>query len=303
MSLNLINTIADFLRERPEKRFTAKEIANYIYENYPEQCKQKQKKSKAKVIPLNNTKNLLQQITSEIGARRLLLQKKYPKIKITETRPREYYFLENERKTKNVQSESVREIELYPILSKFLLLEYKVYSKRIDEKRSINSQGKNGNKWLHPDIVGIEDLSNDWHNEVKHCSKEYSYRKTKLWSFEVKKTITRSNIREVFFQAVSNSSWANFGYLVTQNIEGANTEKELNILSGLHGIGVIALNVNNFSESQFLIQAKEKNEIDWHTINRIAEENKDFLNYIKQIRQFYQTGEIKKSEWFCEELF
>ena len=92
MSLNLINTVADFLRERPEERFTAKEIANYIYENYPEQCKQKQKKSKAKVIPLNNTKNLLQQITSEIGASRLLLQKKYPKIKITETRPREYYF-------------------------------------------------------------------------------------------------------------------------------------------------------------------------------------------------------------------
>ena len=62
MSLNLINTIADFLRERPEERFTAKEIANYIYENYPEQCKQKQKKSKAKVTPLDNTKNLLQQI-------------------------------------------------------------------------------------------------------------------------------------------------------------------------------------------------------------------------------------------------
>jgi hypothetical protein len=303
MSLNLINTIADFLRERPEERFTAKEIANYIYENYPEQCKQKQKKSKAKVIPLNNTKNFLQQITSEIGARRLLLQKKYPKIKITETRPREYYFLQNERKTRNIQSESVRELELYTILSKFLLLEYKVYSKRIDEKRSINSQGKNGNKWLHPDIVGVEDLSNDWHNEIKHCSKKYSYRKTKLWSFEVKKTITRSNIREVFFQTVSNSSWANSAYLVTQNIEGTNTEKELNILSSLHGIGVIILNINNFSESQFLIQSKEKSEIDWHTINRIAEENKDFLDYIKQIRQFYQTDEIKRSDWFYEELF
>ena len=51
MSLNLINTVADFLRERPGERFVAKEIANYIYENYPEQCKQKQKKSRAKIIP------------------------------------------------------------------------------------------------------------------------------------------------------------------------------------------------------------------------------------------------------------
>lgn len=97
----------------------------------------KTKKSKAKVIPLDDTKNLLQQIASEIGARRLFLQKKYPKIKITETRSREYYFLKNERKTKNVQSESVRELELYPILSKSLL--FRLYK----TNTSILSNGRN----------------------------------------------------------------------------------------------------------------------------------------------------------------
>jgi hypothetical protein len=33
----------------------------------------------------------------------------------------------------------------------------------------------------------------------------------------------RSNVRECFFQAVSNSSWANFGYLVAAEIEGQDT--------------------------------------------------------------------------------
>ena len=32
----------------------------------------------------------------------------------------------------------------------------------------------------------MEDLSRDWHNEIKHCVREYSDKKTKLWSFEVK---------------------------------------------------------------------------------------------------------------------
>lgn len=49
-----------------------------------------------------------------------------------------------------------------------------MYSKRIDEKTSSNRMGKNGNIWLHPDIVGLEDLSSDWNNLVKDCVKLYA---------------------------------------------------------------------------------------------------------------------------------
>ena len=66
-------------------------------------------------------------------------------------------------------------------------------------------------------------------------------KKTKLWSFEVKMLVNRSNIREVFFQTVSNSSWSNFGYLVASEIEGTDTLKELRILSSLHGIGIYSI--------------------------------------------------------------
>ena len=46
-----------------------------------------------------------------------------------------------------------------------------------------------------------------------------------------------------------------------------------------------------------MISAKERIEIDWSTANRLTEENKDFFGYIKLVRQFYQTGEIRQPDW------
>jgi len=186
---------------------------------------------------------------------------------------------------------------LYPLLSSYLWAEFGVYSKRIDEKRSSNKRGPNGNRWLYPDLVGMEDLGADWHQEVKDCVNQYSDKRTKLWSFEVKLLINRSNVRECFFQSVSNSSWSNFGYLVAAEIEGQDTLKELRMLFAAHGIGLIKLDVENPSESQVLIPARERGEIDWDTANRLATENKDFLAYVKLVRQFYQTGEARLADW------
>ena len=310
MALKLANTVVAFLQQHPEQKFTAREIANWIFETYPDECRQKQKRSTAKINPLDNETALLQQIVAEIGSRRPRLQKRNPKVKTTEGRPRKYYFTEStdnaeidhaERSKASPASKGnrsvVKEHDLYPVLSEFLWSELEISSKRIDEKRSRNSRGAGGNKWLYPDLVGMEDLSGDWHREIKDCVQQYADKKTKLWSFEVKILINRSNVREVFFQAVSNSSWANFGYLVASEITGADTLKELRILGGLHGIGFIKLDAENPSESQIMIPAKERNEIDWDTANRLAEENKDFREYIKLIRQFYQTGEIRQSDW------
>ena len=183
------------------------------------------------------------------------------------------------------------------MLSNYLWAEFGVYSKRIDEKRSSNKRGPNGNRWLYPDLVGMEDLGADWHQEVKDCVNQYSDKRTKLWSFEVKLLINRSNVRECFFQSASNSSWANFGYLVAAEIEGQDTLKELRMLFAAHGIGLIKLDVDNPSESQVLIPARERGEIDWDTANRLATENKDFLEYVKLVKQFYQTGEARLADW------
>jgi len=264
------------------------------------------------VNPLDNETALLQQIVAEIGSQRPRLQKRHLEVKITEGRPRKYYFTESADSAEIDHAEShaaspatkingsvvvVKEHDLYPILSEFLWLELEIYSKRIDEKRSCNSRSAGSNKWLYPDLVGMKDLSEGWHREIKDCVQQYADKRTKLFSFEVKILINRSNVREVFFQAVSNSSWANFGYLVAREIEGADTLKELRMLSSLNGISFIRLDAEDPSESQIMIPAKERSDIDWDTANRLIEENKDFLEYIKLIRQFHQTGEIRQSDW------
>lgn len=41
MSLNLMNLVESFLTQNPEKRYTAREIAHWIFETYPEACREK----------------------------------------------------------------------------------------------------------------------------------------------------------------------------------------------------------------------------------------------------------------------
>lgn len=310
MGFSLLGVTVDFLKQNPEQKFTAREIAAWILKTYPDECRQKQNRSKAKVYPLDTDAALIQQITVEIGSQRPRLQKKNPKIKTTEARPRKFYYTDSSDSDEIERTESsatasaadpnaaiIKEHDLYSILSEFLWSELAIYSRRINEKRSRKSRSAGGNKWLYPDLVGMEDLSQDWHREIKDCVQQYADKKNKLWSFEVKILINSSNVREAFFQTVSNSSWANFGYLVANEIEGADTSKELRMLAGLHGIGFIKLDSENSSESQIMIPAKERTEIDWNAANRLAEENKDFLDYIKTVRQFYQTGEVHETDW------
>ena len=54
--------------------------------------------------------------------------------------------------------------------------------------------------------------------------------------------------------------------------------------------------------SQVLIPARERDEIDWDMANRLATENRDFLEYVKLVKQFYQTGEARPADWDVPEL-
>jgi uncharacterized protein len=306
MSLNLSNTVRDFLAGHPEQKYTARDIARWIFNSFPSECQEK----RAKSISIKNDDELVQQIVAEIGAHRPALQKKHPQVKTTESRPRQYYWTDKseqieiaviENKTTDADTsagvDSIKESKLYPVLSEYLWSEFRIYSKRVDERKSSNKHGPKGNKWLYPDVVGMEDLTADWHQEIKQIVKEYADQKTRLWSFEVKILLNRSNVREAFFQAVSNSSWANFGYLVATEVEGPDTMKELRMLHGLHGIGVIQIDPDNPAESQILVPARERIDVDWATCNRLAQENKDFLQFAKLVRQFYQTGDPHPEGW------
>ncbi len=304
---DLSKKVIDFLKKKPEQKFTAREIAKWIVEIYPEEFREKMERSEK----INNKDKLVSQITSEIGARCPKLRNH---VNVTEERPRKFYFTKSTDSTEtdsieidsteadNVESSStsanLKEQDLYPKLSDFLR-EHNVYSRRINEGRSSNRGGTGANEWLHPDLVGMEDLSKDWEDEIKKCVETHD-KKTKLWSFEVKLEITIRNVRKVFFQAVSNSSWANFGYLVTGAIKRGGKEspmKELGMLANRHGIGLIRLDVNDPEQSEIVIPAQERSEIDWDMANRLAKENSDFLKYIDNIWDFYKTGKISKYDW------
>ncbi len=41
----------------------------------------------------------------------------------------------------------------------------------------------------------------------------------------------------------------------------------------------------------------ERPHIDWNTANRLATENRDFLDFVKAVRKTYQTGEPQTSDW------
>ena len=313
MALNLAKAVIGYLKERPEEKFTARQVAEWVFATYPDECQEKRANSRGDYI--KSDADLVQQLVAEISSQRPRMQTKHPELKTTEGRPRRYYYSErsDSAEVAAVESEGtsaaadasalkIDEHALYPLLSQYLWEEFGVFSKRVDEKRSSNKRGPNGNRWLYPDVVGMEDLGADWHQEGRDCVNQYSDKRTKLWSFEAKLLINRSNVRECFFQAVSNSSWANFGYLVAAEIGGTDTLKELRMLFAAHGIGFIKLDVDNPADSQVLIPARERDEIDWDMANRLATENRDFLEYVKLVKQFYQTGEARLADWDVPEM-
>lgn len=308
MGLNLKNAVLECLKLNPGKKHTAREIASWIFTTYPKECEEKRQKSKQ---DLSKDSELLQQLIAEVGANRTDIEKKFPAIRTTETRPRLYYYstATEDAEVKEAESTPAKysvaggeatkklyEADLYPLLASYLNSQHNIFPKRIDEKTASNKWGTNGNRWLFPDMVGMEDFGADWDSEIQLCVKNYGDKRVRLWSFEVKLLLNRSNVRESWFQTVSNSSWANFGYLVAGEI-ATGVIKELRMLSAAHGIGVIRLDVDDPAESEILIPAKERIEIDWDTCNRLVEENKDFKSFIELVREFHQTDKAKKSDW------
>lgn len=304
--MNLAKLVRERLESSPGARLSAREVATWIFENHRGECEEKRRRSKQ---DLGNDNDLIQQLIAEIGALRKTLEARAGGIRTTETRPRLYYFsnvteeVEVERAESTnvhsgriVNSERLVERDLYPLLSSYLVNELNVYTKRIDEKTASNRLGINGNKWLFPDVVGLEDLGGEWSQEIRLCVREYGDKRACLWSFEVKRLLNRSNVREAWFQTVSNSSWANFGYLVAAEIS-TKVIKELRMLSALHGVGVIRLDTANPAESSILIPARERANIDWDTCNRLAEENGDFIAFVELVRQFHQTGNLRSRDW------
>lgn len=303
--------VVKFLRDNPKERFNARTIAESIVSLFPEDYVEKRNNPR-----FVDEKAFTTQIVAEIGAQKDQIANYSPHIFWQDKpRPRLYWYDPDKKSTDNsdidypendddievdtapATSHSLSEHELYPLLIEYLKTELKLYCQRIDERRSKNSRGGGGNQWLHPDIVAMQPIDKEWNELIRNCVKQGAGQSVRLWSFEVKKELSVSNARRSFFQAVSNSSWANEGYLVATSISDAKTEKELRMLSALHGIGVILLNPENPSESEMILPARSRPDVDWESTNRILTENEDFRDYIELVSTYYQTGRVRAKDW------
>lgn len=190
---------------------------------------------------------------------------------------------------------SFNERDLHPLLSTYVYGDshFKCYTKTIYHEKS-NKDKKGKNKWLHPDIVGVYFPFDDYDHSTLKMIESFSENAIKMFSFEMKTEIDMLHLREYFFQAVSNSSWANEGYLVALKYSNdSELLDEMRRLNNAFGIGFIQLNSENIEQSEILLPAKVNSALDWETINRLVEENPDFKIFIDSINEDNQVKKVK----------
>ncbi|WJJ02434.1 HTH domain-containing protein [Helicobacter pylori] len=207
--------------------------------------------------------------------------------------------------TAEKQKTSFNERDLHPLLVKFLDkdLNFKLQCKTIyHEKCKKTSAGKA--LWNYPDIVGVYFPYNKYKEETLKFLHHTGQEKHKLFSFELKKELSFSNLKESYFQAVSNSTWANEGYLVVFEEIKDKVLGELRRLNQSFGIGVIKLE-SEISNSKILLPAKER-EIDIPTLNMLIEQSpKDFKPFMANINKQIEAGfdkQIDMNDFFKELL-
>jgi hypothetical protein len=192
----------------------------------------------------------------------------------------------------SVKKPEFLEKDLHPFMVYYGFYYLKAYLKTINHSKS---DKKGFGEWVHPDIIGCYFPFRDWEGEVVEVSTLMGNTAVKLYSFELKRELSIATIRESFFQAVSNSSWANEGYLVAANIDTDDDfMNELKRLSTSFGIGVIRLDVDDPDSSEIILPAKSKDAIDWDTVNKLSSINPDFRDFLKRIRIDMTSREVRK---------
>lgn len=189
-----------------------------------------------------------------------------------------------------------RERALHPFLASFAFEAMgQVYVKTIFHERSSKSKL---NAWLHPDLVGFSFPVTMWENALIQLSAEIGSHLVKFYSFELKRELNLHNLREAFFQTVSNSSWAHYSYLVTAKIsEEESFFEELNRLSQRFGVGIIVLDIKNQLCSRVVLQSQCKSELDWQTMNKLAKENPDFRQFLSDVARDIKAKKVYESDY------
>ena len=198
-------------------------------------------------------------------------------------------------------SPSYKERDLHPVLTYFAFANPAFNRGRAVVTKTIyHEKAKKAgySEWTYPDMVGFSIPLEDWQPDVIAFNELSDRNALTLFSFEVKRQLTKGNYREAYFQAVSNSSWAHQGYLVAANIaEDDDLLAELERLASSFGIGIIQLQLSDLSESRLLYPARVKATLDWETINKLCEENEDFRSFLKSVKIDVNAHKVHRAEY------
>jgi hypothetical protein len=208
-------------------------------------------------------------------------------------------------KPAKIKEKTYSERDLHKLLSSYLK-NTKIYSKTIFHEQS--KYGKDNNQiWTHPDMIGVKFLNLQTkvsQNFLKSINRVDTF---KLSSYEIKKEINSdTELKKAYFQAVSNSSWANYGYLVAFEFSDSLSD-EMERLNQSFGIGIIELNANPY-QSKILFPAVYK-DLDFKTIDKLCKINKEFEQFIEQTdrlmtaQERYYTSTEKELDEFCDDYF
>ena len=181
------------------------------------------------------------------------------------------------------------ERDLHPLLVKYLYdtPNFNLHCKTIyHEKSKKDTSGKD--KWNYPDIVGVYFPYKDYQKETLELLKNINQSDYKFFSFELKINLDFSNLKESYFQAVSNSSWANEGYLVVFKDIDDEVLEELRRLNQSFGIGVIKLE-SDIVSSRILLSSRQK-ELDIQTLDMLLYKNQNFKDFIQDSTKQIKAG-------------
>lgn len=174
-------------------------------------------------------------------------------------------------------AKSFDERSLHKLFCNFLRTR-NIYAKTIYHEKS-STKADNTQKWVHPDIIGVqfeEFQNNATLSLLKATDPKQSVH---IYSYEMKRRVENdSQLKQYYFQALSNSSWANYGYLVAFEIADG-LEEEMERLNNAFGIGIILMQA---TEATILYPAREK-QLDYITIEKLNRINKQFCEFINKL--------------------
>ena len=177
------------------------------------------------------------------------------------------------------------ERDLHPLFCTYLRDE-EIFAKTIYHEKSSTSSDK-AQKWVHPDIIGVKE-SGLFTDASKTLQRKIDPHKSiQLISYEMKREInTDYDLKEYFFQALSNSSWANKGYLVAFDIN-EDLRPEIERLNAAFGIGVIQMQAHS-GDTKLWFDAREK-EIDYTTLDKLCKLNDDVKVFIEKLNLWLES--------------